>query len=172
MPGIAATPAVVAELQRQLNHEWSASHAYEAMALWCGHQNFKGFASFFLKQAGEEREHARRIMAHLLDRGILPVLADIKKPKSDFKDLTGVATHAQSQERANTEGVNAACDAALREKDYPAQAMLQWFVSEQVEEEAWADELIDRLTRAQCSGGLAELDRHVERYLSRTAEGE
>jgi len=171
MPGIAATPAVVTELQRQLNHEWSASHAYEAMALWCDHQTFKGFSSFFLKQAGEEREHARRIMAHLRDRGVLPVLADVKAPRSDFKDLTAVAAHAQSQERANTKGVNAAFEAALREKDYPAQVMLQWFVSEQVEEEAWADELVDRLARAQCSGGVAELDRHVDRYLSRSAAG-
>ena len=172
MPGIAVHPAVVAELQRQLNHEWSASHSYEAMALWCENQNYKGFARFFLKQAGEEREHARKLMGHLLDRGILPSLTDIKSPRAAFQNVMEVATHAQSQERANTVGVNAAFEAALREKDYPAQVMLQWFVNEQVEEENWADELVDRIARAQCSGGMAELDRHIDRYLSEPSEGE
>ena len=166
MPGIAVNPAVVTELQRQLNHEWSASHAYEAMALWCEDQNFKGFARFLLKQAAEERTHARRIMNHLLDRGVLPVLSDVKAPRSQFASLMEVATHAQAQERANTAGVNAAYQAALLEKDYPAQVMLQWFVSEQVEEEDWADELLDRVGAANCAGGAAELDRHIERYLS------
>ena len=172
MPGIGVKPAVAGELQRQLNHEWSASHSYEAMALWCGQQNFKGFAGFFLKQAGEEREHARKIMGHLLDRSTLPVLSDIKAPKGAFQDLMEIATHAQSLERANTAGVNSAYEVALRERDYPAQVMLQWFVTEQVEEENWADELIDRLTRAQCAGSVAELDRHIERYLSQSTEGE
>ena len=172
MPGIALNPAVISELQRQLNHEWTASHAYEAMAVWCDDQNFKGFARFFLKQAGEEREHARKIMAHLMDRSVVPVLSEIKAPRNTFQGLMDVARHAQSQERANTQGVNAAYEVAVREKDYPAQVMLQWFVTEQVEEENWADELIDRLDRAQCSGGVAELDRHVERYLSPSPEGE
>jgi ferritin len=172
MPGIAVSPAVVTELQRQLNHEWIASHSYEAMALWCENQNYKGFASFFRKQAGEEREHARRIMGHLLDRGVLPHLVDLKAPRGGFQNALEVATHAQSQERSNTVGVNAAFEAAVREKDYPAQIMLQWFVNEQVEEENWADELVDRVARAQCAGGIAELDRHIDRYLSQPSEGE
>lgn len=172
MPGIAPNPAVVAELQRQLNHEWSASHSYEAMALWCDYENFKGFARFFLKQAAEERTHARKLMDHLIDRGVLPVLSDLKAPRGKFESLMDVATQAQAAERANTVGVNGAYEAALREKDYPAQVMLQWFVSEQVEEEKWADELIDRLQRAQCSGSTAELDRHIMRYLSEESEKE
>ena len=166
MPGFAVNATVVGELQRQLNHEWSASHSYEAMALWCEDENFKGFARFFLKQAEEERTHARKLMTHLLDRGVRPVLADLKAPRAQFQNLMEVATHAQAQERANTQGIHAAFEAAMREKDYPAQVMLQWFVSEQVEEEQWADELVDRVQRAQCAGGIAELDRHIERYLT------
>jgi ferritin len=69
-------------------------------------------------------------------------------------------------ERANTRGVNAAYEAARRENDLPAQVMLQWFIAEQVEEEDWSDELVDRVERAQCSGGIAELDRHIERHLA------
>ena len=171
MPGNAVKPSVATELQRQLNHEWAASHSYEALALWCEDQNFKGFARFFLEQAGEEREHARRIMSHLLDRSVRPVLSPVPAPRGEFGSLMEVATQAREMERANTVGIHAAYEVAVREKDYPAQVMLQWFVTEQVEEENWADELVDRVNRAQCSGSVAELDRHIERYLSKEEEG-
>jgi ferritin len=111
-------------------------------------------------------------MSHLLDRSVLPVLSAVQAPRGEFGSLTDVASHAREMERANTVGINAAYEAAVREKDYPAQVMLQWFVTEQVEEENWADELVDRVTRAQCSGSVAELDRHIERYLSPGEESE
>ena len=63
-------------------------------------------------------------------------------------------------------------EAALREKDYAAQVLLQWFINEQVEEEAWTDELIARVQRAECPGGLAELDRHIERHLTQNVAEE
>ena len=69
-------------------------------------------------------------------------------------------------EQANTAGINAAYEVALRERDFPAQVLLQWFINEQVEEEAWADEMVERIEVAGCSGGLMDLDRHIERYLS------
>ena len=68
-------------------------------------------------------------------------------------------------EHQNTSGINSAYETALHEKDYPAQVFLQGFINEQIEEEAWADEMVERVTRANCAGGLGELDRHIERYL-------
>ena len=76
-----------------------------------------------------------------------------------------MAAHARAMEQANTAGVNAVFEAAVREQDYPAQVLMHWFISEQVEEEKWTDELIDRIERAACAGALAELDRHIERTL-------
>jgi ferritin len=165
MPGIAVKPAVLTELQRQLNHELAASHNYQALALWCEDRNFKGFARYFHKQADEERGHARKFIAHLLDRGVLPDLAAIPAPKGKFNTLMEVARQAQTMEQANTAGINAAYKAALREEDFPAQVLLQWFISEQTEEEDWADEMVDRVDAANCAGGLSDLDRHIERYL-------
>jgi ferritin len=159
-------PSVVVELTRQLNHEQSAAYAYQAMALWCEDRNFDGFARFFHKQCGEEREHARKFIDHLLDRGVLPELAALPAPRGQFLTLMDVARHAQAMERQNTAGIHAAYEAALGAKDYPAQVLLHWFISEQVEEEDWAQEMLDRLARADCAGGLAELDRHIERYLA------
>jgi len=166
MPGIAVKPTILAELTRQLNHELSAAHAYVALALWCDDQNLKGFARFFHKQAAEEREHAGKFTSHLIDRDVLPELTQIPAPRSKFDNLMAVAQQARSMEQANTAGINAAYEAALREKDYPAQMLLQWFINEQVEEEKWADEMVERIEVAGCSGGLMDLDRHIERYLA------
>jgi ferritin len=166
MPYASITPAVIAELSRQLNHENFAAYGYQALALWCEDRNFNGFARYFNKQSKEEREHARKFMEHLLDRGVLPELASLAAPRGQFASLMDVARHALAMECENTTGINAAYEVALREKDYAAQVLLHWFISEQVEEEDWAQEMIDRLARADCPGGLADLDRHIERYLS------
>ena len=160
--------AVAAELQRQLNHELSAAHAYDAIALWCEDRHFNGFARYFYTQAAEERGHARKFMDHLLDRSVLPELKQVPAPRGEFPSLMEIARTALSMEQANTAGINAAYEAALSNKDYPAQVLLQWFINEQVEEEAWATEMIERIARADCAGGLAELDRHIERYLGET----
>ena len=68
-------------------------------------------------------------------------------------------------EQANTKGINAVYEAAVAAKDYPAQILMQWFISEQVEEEAWCAQMIDRVAAATCAGSVAELDRHIVKYL-------
>src|SRR5262245_52171570 len=158
-------PAVANELQRQLNQELAAAHEYEALSLWCEDANLKGFAHYFIKQAKEEREHARRFMKHLLDRKVVPELTELPAPESRFDSLLEVAKQAQSMEKENTAGIHAAYEVALDAKDYAAQVFLHWFISEQVEEEDWADEMVERVARANCAGGIGELDRHIERYL-------
>src|SRR5689334_8368643 len=106
-------PKVVTELQRQYNQELGAAHSYRALSLWCESQNFKGFACYFDKQAAEERTHAKKIAAHLLDRQVLPETAAIAEPKNNFKSLLDVAQHAQSMESSNTQGTHAVYEAAL-----------------------------------------------------------
>jgi ferritin len=159
-------PAKVhAELNRQFNQELSAAHSYRALSLWCDDQNLKGFARYFAKQAGEELMHAGRMTTHLIDRGELPETTAIAAPKCNFKSLLEVAQHAQAMELDNTKGIHSVYEAALAAKDYPAQVFMQWFVNEQVEEEAWCLEMVERVERASCAGGLSDLDRHIERYL-------
>jgi ferritin len=165
MPGIAMKKAVVAELQRQFNDELGAAHGYLALAVWCHDQNWKGFARYFSKQASEERGHAHKFMEHLLDRGVMPRLTAVAAPQVEFKELLEVAQKAQAMEQKNTEGIHACYKAAAKEGDAAAQVLLQWFIAEQVEEENWTDEMVARVERASCAGGLAELDRHIDRYL-------
>lgn len=168
-----AIPAtVLTELNRQINQEFGASHNYRALSIWCEDRNLKGFSSYFAKQAAEEQEHAQKIVGHVLDRGVRPELATIAAPKTDFKSLLEAARHAQSMEQNNTSGVNAVYEAALGAKDYPTQVLMQWFISEQVEEEAWCLEMVERVEAATCAGGLSDLDRHIERYLAKNIAAE
>lgn len=170
MPKTKIPAPVLTELNRQLNYELTAAHAYVAMSVWCHAQSFKGCAGFFAKQAGEEREHAEKFMKHVLDRGVAPALAALPAPKQDFESLLEVVKQAQTMEQANTRGINAVYEAAMAAKDYPAQVLMHWFIAEQVEEEAWAAELVDRVESATCAGSLLDLDRHVEKILGTDKE--
>jgi ferritin len=163
---------VLSELKRQLNHELNAAHSYLAMSIWCAAQNQKGFARFFAKQAGEEREHAGKMIDHLVDRGVPTKLEALAAPKQNFSSLLDLALHAQAMEQANTQGINAVFEAALAAKDYPVQVLMHWFINEQVEEEAWAAEMVDRIKGATCAGSLSDLDRHIEKLLASDGEKE
>jgi ferritin len=170
MPKSNIPSKVAEELNRQLNHELGAAHAYRALAAWCDVRNLKGFAHYFTKQSGEELEHADKFSSHLIDRGVQPELAALPAPKQEFKTLLEIAQQALAMEQANTHGINAAYEAALAVKDYAAQVLLHWFINEQVEEEAWANEMVDRVQNATCAGSLSDLDRHIERLLESDKE--
>jgi len=163
-------PQVLTELNRQLNHELGAAHAYQALSIWCAARNFSGCASFFATQADEERGHAAKMIGHLLDRGATPELVALPAPQCAHASLLDVALHAQAMEEANTCGIHAVYKAALAAKDYPAQILMHWFINEQVEEEAWCAELVDRVKSATCAGSMLDLDRHVVRLLTRDAK--
>ena len=156
---------VLEELNRQLNQELASAHAYLALSVWCDARNLKGFGKWFVKQSGEERSHAERILKHLTDRGETAKVAALPSPEQDFKSLLDVAKQALAMEHANTQGVHAVFDAALEARDYPAQVLMHWFVAEQVEEEDWATEMVERVQSAGSAGGVVYLDRHIERYL-------
>ena len=165
MPESKMPPKVRQELTRQFNLELAAAHSYLALSVWCDVRNFKGFGRYFVKQAGEERAHAERILKHLTDRGVTAEVAAVPAPKQEFRTLLEVAQQAQAQEHGNTQGVNAVYEAAVVAKDYPAQVLIHWFINEQVEEEDWSAEMVERVQAASCAGSLFDLDRHIERYL-------
>ena len=159
------TPTLIAALNRQANQELQAAQGYLAMAYWSEVHHFSGFADFFHKQAAEEQGHAGKIMKHLADRDVVPAIGALASPPASFKHLTDVAQAAYDMERANTAGIHAAYETALAERDYPAQVLLHWFISEQVEEEAWSDKLLVKTREANCSGGMSSLDRHLSKVL-------
>ena len=157
---------VIAALEKQADHELLASQNYLAMSYWCEVHHYAGFASFFKKQAGEERDHANKILKHLADRDVVPKIGAVPAPVGTFKALIEVSQAAYDFERANTAGIHTTYEVALAEKDYPSQVLLHWFINEQVEEEAWSDKLVVKTREAGCAGALMNLDRHLEKILN------
>jgi ferritin len=169
-PGIASiimtmSPKLIAALNKQANQELHAARAYLGLALWCGVHHYSGFAKFFHEQAAEEQGHAGKIFKHLANREVIPALGALAAVTVSFKNLIEVAQTVYDLERANTTGIHAAYETALAEKDYPAQVLLHWFISEQVEEEAWSDTLLVKTREASCAGAFSSLDRHLSKIL-------
>jgi ferritin len=160
-------PKVIVELNRQFNLELDAAYAYFALSIWCDARNLKGFGQYFVKQGEEERKHAEKILKHLSEREVTAQVAALAAPKQEFETLLEVAQQAQAHERANTAGIYAVYEAAVADRDYPAQVLMHWFINEQVEEEAWAAEMIERIQAATCAGSLSSLDSHIERDLKK-----
>ena len=160
------SPKLITALEKQANHELLAAQAYLAMAYWCDVHHHGGFANFFHQQSAEELGHARKLLQHLADRGVVPAIGAMAAPSMAFQNLVEVAQAAFNFERTNTAGIHAAYETALAEKDYPTQVMLQWFISEQVEEEAWSDTLLVKTREATCAGAMLNLDRHLTKILT------
>jgi ferritin len=152
-------------LEKQATHEITAAMAYLAISNWCASQDYPGFAEFFKKQFDEELEHSGKFQNHLLERGINPKIGSISAPKCDYGSLQEVAEMALTLERENTVGIVACYELACQLKDYASQPMLQWFISEQMEEEAWASSMVTHTQRLTCPGALINLDRHICKIL-------
>lgn len=166
------SPAIVTVFEQQAAQELYTSKAYLGLAYWCEVQHWSGYANLFHRQANEEQAHARKFYQHLVDRGVVPTIAAVPAAPSTFKSLIEAAQAAHSMERVNTSAIHAVYTVALAEKDYPAQVFLHAFITEQVEEEAWTDQLLEKTKQATCGGALFNLDRHVVREVLGHTGGE
>ena len=156
---------VIAAIEKQATQELFAAQTYLALAYWSDVRQYSGFASFFHMQVQEERGHADKFLKFLADRDIVPALGTIEAPKNAYANLMEAAKSVYDLERANTAGINAAYEAAVRAKDYASQVMLHWFINEQVEEEAWSDKLLVKVQEATCPGAMQMLDHHIVKEL-------
>lgn len=156
---------LVKALEKQATHELTAGIAYLAMANWCASEDYPGFSEFFRKQMEEEFEHSTKFQKHLLDRGELPLLGTIPAPKCKYESLEEVAKMALTLEIENSKGIIEAYELSKKVNDYPSQIMLQWFIDEQVEEEAWANSMVTQTERLTCAGAVLDLDRHINKLL-------
>jgi ferritin len=153
-------------LNDQANHEVFAALSYQAMAYWCAERDYNGFAEFFAKQAAEERVHADKFFQHLLDRDVKPEVSAVAAPANDFSGLPEVAAAAEKLERINTEKIKECYKAAIACEDFESYPLLLWFLEEQVEEEAWTHTMVTLSRRAECSGAIYGLDRHIIKELA------
>ena len=153
-----------ATLQRAMNDqvqkEFYAHYLYLAMSAWFEERNFEGFAKWMRIQADEERTHAMRIFDFVLDRGGKVRLEAIPEPGAKWKTALEVFDDARKHEAMVSGSINDLYARATSEKDYASQVMLQWFITEQVEEEKTSTSLAERLRLVgESATGLIILDR-------------
>lgn len=132
-------------LNEQINKELFSSYLYLSMAAYFEDKNLPGFANWMRMQADEEREHAMKFYDFILERGGRVFLKSIEAPKTDWNSNMEVVEEVAAHEGKVTASIHALYELALKEKDYPAQVMLQWFITEQVEEEKNAAEIVASL---------------------------
>lgn len=147
------------QLNRQLNHEFYSAYLYLSMSAYCSKNDFNGAAKWFLLQYEEEHQHATRIYNYLIDQGAGISLREIANPPKKFGSLLETFEESLSHEQVMTRRLNELSDAALKEKDHATYNLLQWFVNEQVEEEASVGEIISKLKMVKEDGyGLLMID--------------
>ena len=132
-------------LNEQIQHELYSAYVYLAISAHCQTIGLQGFAHWFTVQSAEERGHAMRLFNFILDRNGRVKLLAIDAPASDFGMPLQMAEKALEHERRVTKQIEALYELAVKEGDYAAQTMLQWFINEQVEEEKNASLLIEQL---------------------------
>ena len=132
-------------LNEQINKEFFSSYLYLSMAAYFEDKNLTGFAHWMQLQADEEREHAMKFYKYILDSGGRVQLKAIDAPATEWKSNLEVAEQVAEHEAKVTASIHHLYELALNEKDYAAQVMLQWFITEQVEEEKNATELVAKL---------------------------
>ena len=139
------TKAMQDAMNDQINKELYSSYLYLSMAAYFEDKNLPGFAHWMRVQEAEEREHAMKIYDFLLERGGKVSLKAIDAPKTEWDSTLEVAKEVAAHEAKVTASIYSLYETALKEKDYPAQVMLQWFITEQVEEEKNAAEIVANL---------------------------
>lgn len=132
-------------VNEQINKELFSSYLYLSMAAYFEGRNLPGFASWMRLQESEEREHAMKFYDHLLERGGKVELKAIAAPKVEWKSSLELFEEVARHEAMITASIYSLFELAQKEKDYPLQVMLQWFISEQVEEEKNAAEILENL---------------------------
>ncbi len=137
----------VAELiNAQVNKEFFSAYLYLGISKFFSQQNLPGFASWYEVQAREEQEHAMKLYNYLLDNDEDVTLDPIAAANGDYKDALAAVKAADKHEHYITDEICKIMDAAVKDKDYRTQIMLNWFITEQEEEERNSKEMVDKVT--------------------------
>lgn len=150
-------------LNDQVNAELYSSYIYLSMSAYFQGQGLAGFANWMRVQAQEELAHAMKFFDYINERGGKVELKAIDKPASSWKTTLAVVQETYKHEQYITSRINDLVNLAIAEKDHATNNMLQWFVTEQVEEEANVIAILDQLKMIDGKGpGIFMLDRELK----------
>lgn len=157
---------MIQALNKQLQKEMYSAYLYLGMSAWCSEQSFNGSANWFMMQYDEEMMHAMKVYKYLLDQGAKVELSMIKASSTTYETLLNCFEHSLGHERAMTKAFNKLCDFALKEKDHASYTFFQWFVNEQIEEEATVSEVISQLKLVGDGNGLFMIDAQLAKRVA------
>ena len=156
---------------RQVEREGYSSNLYLAMASWAENNGFGGIASWFYSQSDEERLHMLKFIKYINERGGKAVIPALKKPVAEFKGVEDIFNEVLKHEEFITASINEIVFLTLEEKDYNTHNFLQWFVMEQVEEEASVRTIIDKV-RLVGNNNMYQFDRDILSLRSPATSGQ
>jgi len=154
--------SVVDAINRQINSELSASYSYLAMSAWCECQKFVGAARWLRLQSQEEHMHAMKLFDFILARNASVDLKPLEQPRQTFASVADVFEKALEQEQEVSRQIDSLYETAFKERAFAAVAELQWFLTEQVEEEKTGREIVAKFKMiGNDPASLLDLDREL-----------
>lgn len=164
---------IEAALNDQIQKESSSSQYYLAMASWAENNGLNGTAKFMYTHSDEERFHMLKLIKFVNERGGVAIVPAVPQPPTEFDSLERVFELLLEHELMVTQSINNVVDICLSEKDYSTHNFMQWYVSEQLEEEALARGILDKLRLiGGDKGGLYLFDRDMETMAVASAKKE
>ena len=156
------TPKMQKALNTHLNEELYSSYLYLSMAAYFEAKNLKGFANWMRIQSAEEQMHGMKFFDFILQKGGKVTLAEIGAPKIEWKSIPEVFADTLKHEQKISNLINKLVEVAMAEKDYATNTFLQWFVTEQVEEESNVEEIVQKIDMiGDNKSGLYMLDNEL-----------
>jgi ferritin len=154
---------LLAALNQQINEEYYSSYIYQSMVAYFADNHLDGCAHWMRLQAQEEHDHALKIFDYVISRGGRVVLADVKAPPKEWATPQAAFEAALAHEKLMTTNITKLADLAQSEKDHATNNLMQWYVTEQVEEEANVDDILSKLKLVGGDGaGLFLIDRELK----------
>jgi ferritin len=156
------TTALQQAMNDQVRKEFESAYVYLSMAAWMEDQTLPGFAAWLRLQAREEAVHAMKIFDHLIDRGCRVRLQPLSEPPTDFKNPLEVFEQVKRHEQGVTRSIDALYGLAQDDRDFASQVFLEWFITEQVEEEKTSSHVLENVRRVGSDqAALVMLDREL-----------
>ncbi len=157
-------------LNNQIRIEAESSQVYLSMASWAEVKGLEGVAGFMYGHSDEERMHMLKLVKYVNERGGHAHISDLKAPKTDFGTLQKMFQELYDHEIFVSQSINDLVHVTLEEKDYATHNFLQWYVAEQIEEEALARTILDKINLiGNDKGGLYLFDRDVQQITVESA---
>lgn len=159
-------------LNEQIRIEAESSQIYLSMASWAEVKGLEGISQFLYKHSDEERMHMLKLVKYVNERGGHAIVSELKAPKTEFGSFQALFKELFEHEQFVSQRINDVVHVTLEEKDYATHNFMQWYVAEQIEEEALARTILDKINLiGNDKGGLYLFDRDIRMISVESAAG-